>query len=170
MNEPIERPVWAAMLAKLVAPMEAERAAKALADMLPMLNLPREAFTIESLRAIAQEGRKVSAGEYAPLTRVPTYGELEAALWRFWGDKTEREKPVMIACERPPTKENPSPEVCQQVAGVVHSFVGERSFSASTAPARKRVAPHHLSDGQLDIAYQKAGVPNPRTIKMDDFA
>jgi hypothetical protein len=46
------RPLWAAMLAKMVAPMDAERGGKAIAAMMPMLTLPDAAFTLESVRAV----------------------------------------------------------------------------------------------------------------------
>lgn len=69
-----QRRQWVAMLAKLVAPMDATAAAKALAGMLPLLvSLPDAAFTMRSLEAIA-----------ADMKRTPTYAELRAALLAWW--------------------------------------------------------------------------------------
>jgi hypothetical protein len=65
---------WVAMLAKLVAPMDATAAAKALADMLPMLaDFPDAAFSIGSLQAIAGSAK-----------RTPTYADLRRGLGAWW--------------------------------------------------------------------------------------
>jgi hypothetical protein len=68
------RQQWTAMLAKLTAPMSAPVAAKALADMLPLLeDFPDAAFSLESLEHVAGQCQ-----------RVPTYAELRQFLGEWW--------------------------------------------------------------------------------------
>lgn len=72
------------MLAKLVAPMDSERAAKGLAGILPMLDAyPDGAFTLDSLEYVA-----------ARLQRVPTYAELNPIIGKWW--KEHRPTPIAI--------------------------------------------------------------------------
>lgn len=162
------RQIWAAMLAKLVSPMEPERGAKAISAMVPMLTLPAEAFTEESVRAVAQTARQFAPGEYGPLTRVPTFGELETALGRWWWAKRERDGlmngPVMIARGRPPAPVNPSPEVWAEVSAVVGAFVAERR-QQNTPAKRPKPRPYHLTETQLSTVYQQLNIRNPRYAK-----
>jgi hypothetical protein len=84
------RQQWTAMLAKLTAPMSAPVAAKALADMLPMLDdIPDSAFTLASLEHVASQ-----------CERVPTYRELREHL----GDWSKAHPPVL-----PPSRALPAP-------------------------------------------------------------
>jgi hypothetical protein len=81
------RQQWTAMLAKLTAPMSAPVAAKALADMLPMLeDYPDAAFSLASLEHVASR-----------CERVPTYAELRTALGEWW------------KANRPPERALPAP-------------------------------------------------------------
>lgn len=75
MTEPSKhRRQWCAMLSKLVAPMDATTATKALVEMLPMLaDVADGAFTAGSLDAVAGAVR-----------RVPTYSELRNGLIQWW--------------------------------------------------------------------------------------
>ena len=78
------RQQWTAMLAKLVAPMDATRAAKALSDMLPMLaDFPDAAFCIGSLDAVATKCKF-----------APSYAELRGHLADWW--KQHRPAPIAI--------------------------------------------------------------------------
>jgi hypothetical protein len=82
------RQQWAAMLAKLVAPMDSERASKGLAGILPMLEAyPDGAFTLDSLEYVA-----------ARLQRVPTYSELNPLIGAWW--KEHRPAHVAITHDR----------------------------------------------------------------------
>ena len=68
------RQQWVAMLAKLVAPMDGTKAAKAIVDMLPMLaDFPDAAFCLDSLDAVATKCRF-----------APSYGELRGHLADWW--------------------------------------------------------------------------------------
>jgi hypothetical protein len=61
---------WCAMLAKLVAPMEPERAAVAFIDMLPMLPPDDALYTRQTLDRAATCDRKTSVPTFADLSRV----------------------------------------------------------------------------------------------------
>ena len=64
---------WCAMLAKLVAPMDAETAARAFVDMLPLLPADETLYTRRTLEAAATCPRR---------TAVPTYEDIAATLGR----------------------------------------------------------------------------------------
>lgn len=64
---------WCAMLAKLVAPMEPELAARAFVDMLPLLPADDSLYTRATLEATARCERR---------TTVPTYADISAVLGR----------------------------------------------------------------------------------------
>lgn len=164
--------VWAAMLARLVAPMDHERAAQGIAAMMPMLTLPDAVFTPESVRAVCSTGRQLGEWQYGPLTRVPTFGELETALGRWWAKRQElellRAAPTPRAALPVPPKEGPTPEVVQQVADRIRAFVGERSLPV--VPGKAEIKPRHLSNAQLAVEYQRLGVRNPRQDNMENKA
>jgi hypothetical protein len=183
------RPMWAATLAKLVAPMEPERAAKAIAGMMPVLSFPDDAFTLASAREVASAGRVMEAevrgpggslirsAAYGPLTRVPTFGEIETAVGRWWRHEREMRKvrAAPIAREALPapsdhmassdaSAETEAPDDAREhVANLVRAFVAERSFiQPANGPTRVPVKPRHLSDGRLLEEYQRlaeAGAP-----------
>lgn len=61
---------WCAMLAKLVAPMDAERAAAAFVDMLPMLPTDDALYTRQTLDSVATCDRRTSVPNFADIARV----------------------------------------------------------------------------------------------------
>lgn len=61
---------WCALLAKLVAPMEPERAARAFVDMLPMLPADDTLYNRQTLDAAATCERKSAVPNYADLSKV----------------------------------------------------------------------------------------------------
>ena len=61
---------WCAMLAKLVAPMEPERAARAFVDMLPMLPVDDAVYNRQTLDAAATCERRTAVPTYADLSKV----------------------------------------------------------------------------------------------------
>lgn len=69
---------WCAMLAKLVAPIDPETAAKAFADMLPMLPADATLYTRQTLDAAATCERK---------TAVPTFADISGVLGRAAKDR-----------------------------------------------------------------------------------
>lgn len=160
--------MWVAMLAKMVAPMDSERASQAITALLPMLSLPPEAFTIESIKEMCQSGRISGLGEHGPLTRVPTFIELEKALGRWWAKKVELELLRAAPTPRarlaaPPQENGPTEQAVQYVADKVRAFQSERSFQSPTDKPKARIKPLHLSDGHLALEYKRLGIRNPRT-------
>lgn len=61
---------WCAMLAKLVAPMEPEKAARAFVDMLPMLPADETLYNRQTLDDAATCERKTAVPNFADLARV----------------------------------------------------------------------------------------------------
>jgi hypothetical protein len=139
------RQQWAAMLAKLVAPMDAPRAGKALADMLPMLqDFPDSAFCLDSLEAVA-----------AACKFPPSYAELREHLGAWW--KAHRPHPVAIAASQPATvrqreidqevEESWATITPRQIHAKVRALEGHpmRAMIGSfLASALRKHAPHHL--------------------------
>lgn len=161
--------MWAAILAKLVAPLDAERAAKGLAPMLAMLGgYPDAAFTAESAREVCLTARVMPDGSLAPLNRVPTFGELELALGRWWRKQCElaalRALPVAREALPAPPPEERDPEVIQQVSELVAAFAAERSWNQPDQQGgdRPKISPRHLSDGQLLMIYEAAAKQGDR--------
>lgn len=161
----MSKPMWAAMLAKLVSPMEPERAAKAIAGMMPAISFPEAAFTADSVKAVASTGRIMGDGSRAPMTRVPTAGEIESALGAWWWKHRERMAiaAAPVARERLPapsplpTHQTPSTEALAAVETLRKQFVAERSWSQSTGPnAKPSVKALPLSDGHLLAVWEKA--------------
>lgn len=127
----MDRRMWVAILAKLVSPMDPERAAAGLAAMLPMLaGYPDAMFCQDSAHAICTTGRVLSQGVYGPMTRVPTYGEVQDALGRWWRNKGEFVPVPPSAGFLPaPEAEERTPEAIEQVRALVAGFAAERSFN-----------------------------------------
>lgn len=157
------RPMWAAMLAKMVAPLEPERAAKAIVPMLAMLGgYPDDAFTVDSMQTVCLTGRILPDGSSAPLNRVPTFGELEVALGKWWRHECEMRalRAAPIAREAlpgpPAVKEGWTPEAAEHVRGVVAAFAAERSWNADGGRRDKPtpVRAHPLNDGELLALYE----------------
>jgi hypothetical protein len=135
---------WLAMLAKLVAPMDAANATKALCDMLPMLaGFDEAVFTTQSLEHVA-----------GAVKRTPSYGELRLHLGNWWRDN--RSAAARLASEwtalpSPPKRAGPTPEECEAVADVVAAFKSSTAIAKSHAVAveHERPLPKHLTDLQL---------------------
>lgn len=171
----IARRGWCAILAKLLAPMDAERAAAGLVAMLPMLaNLPDSAFTDATAHTVCTNGREVRAvlkantpekhdlpAVYGPFTHVPTYGELRGALERVVaGQRT------MAALSAPQLSLPPpgpdvgarewSPEAAEYVSNLVSAFAAERSFNdpAKIAADTRPVRALHFTREQLEATYE----------------
>lgn len=165
------KPMWAALLAKMVSPMDPERAGSAISKMLPMLTLPDHAFTLESARAVCATGRVLAAGEYAPMTRVPTFGELETALGRWWCAKSALEMLKAAPSSReslpPPHPAPVDAQAIEHVTNVVKAFVDTRSFhEIPPSQQRSKPRPYHISRGHLLIEYEKLaaqGISSART-------
>lgn len=172
----IRRRKWCAVVAKLVAPMESERAGAALTPMLPSLaDLPDAAFTDESARLVCSEGRVIRPSlkantpdghdlpaQYGPFSRVPTYGELRAALQRIMA--THRTALGLPAPAPPKALPSPAigarewtPEAADYVHQIVSTFAAERSFNdpAMLAAEKAKVQPRYLSQEQLLAAWQQ---------------
>ncbi len=159
-----DRQMWVAILAKLVAPMEPVAAAKAMQPMLAMLaGYPDQAFTPSSAQHVALTGRIMPDGQSAPLNRVPTYGELDTALGKWWRVKRDMiavqaqpiARPALTAPE-PPTHEGQDPEALEAVRRMVQAFQAERTFTkpaGSAARAPIKAAP--VSDGVLLASYER---------------
>jgi hypothetical protein len=158
----MNRQAWSAMLAKLVAPMDAERAAKAIAGMLPMLShFPDAAFSVASLEAVCASGRVLPDGSQAPMNRVPTLGELALAIGRNWAKEREmmrlRQMPIVYEGLPAPKPEDRDPVVIEAVRNVVGAFVEQRTWNRpeNQLPGdRHKVRPRHLTDQQLLIEYE----------------
>jgi len=160
-REPIDRRVWVSILAKLTAPMEAAHAAGALAAMLPMLRgYDDRMFCEDSAAAVAKTARVLGDGVYAPITRAPTFGELEGALTRWWKEGPGWHPAVIheqLAINGPGTR-RPLPTDAERagVAALVAAFVAEsrEREQASQRPATGRVRPR-VSDGHLLATYER---------------
>jgi hypothetical protein len=158
-----DRQIWLAILAKLVAPTEPVAAAKAMQPMLALLaGYPDEAFVPASAQHVAVTGRILPDGKTAPLTRVPTYGELETALGRWWRNRRDvldaQSAPrAREALSAPPPRphDGQNPEAVEAVRNVVSAFVADRTFSRpATRPASRSVKPSHASPGHLLAFYE----------------
>lgn len=152
---PVTRPMWAAMLAKFVAPMDAERAGKGLVALVAALSgFPDEAFTLDSAREVASTARILGDGSLAPLTRVPTFGELDLALGRWWRKQVERKAIAaapMVRLPPPPdwapAEPNASQDAMDHVRNIVEAYVIEHpTYQTSRAlpPEPKPVNPAAL--------------------------
>ena len=155
---------WVSMLAKLVAPMDAARAGKSLADMLPMFaNLPDAAFTTASLDDIASQ---------CP-PRVPTYAELRLLLDRWWGkhDPTPRiaaPEPPQWRVNIPKPRDPPTEAELAAHGEVVRRWKLEIGYGKSRALAADdidRPKPAVLSDADLLARCEAAGPAG--TIRAD---
>ena len=139
------RQQWTAMLAKLVAPMEATRAAKALTDMLPMLaDFPDAAFCLDSLDHVATKR-----------TSPPSYGDLRSDLADWW--KRHRPQPTAIEGKQPATaaqdaidrdvRESWANITAAEVRAKIRALEGHKmraTLGHFIATAIGKHAPHHL--------------------------
>jgi hypothetical protein len=138
------RQQWAAMLAKLVAPMDATRAAKALADMLPMLaDFPDAAFCLDSLDAVATKCRF-----------APSYAELRGHLADWWkahrpplhAIETDQSASAVQAGRDREDRESWEGITAAQVRAKVRALEGiiAPGWRGILAHALAKNAPHHL--------------------------
>jgi len=169
----VDRRLWIAIVAKAVCPMDEVRAGVALASMLPLLkHQPDDAFTEASAIHVCREG-KASSGYsdsmpaiYGPLTNVPTFGVLDAAITRWWRQqrtRTLRSQPEPRPALPPPQAEPRTPEAQESVQRLVSAFAAERSYnqpgvSADAKPPKARTA----SDATLLALYRRDLAENPR--------
>lgn len=172
----IAKSLWIAALAKFVAPMDPVAAARAMAPMLPSLAVhPDAMFTPASAQYVACNGRVFEApsedyrgnlkpGVYGPLTRVPTFGELDGALGRWWRQERERQAIRSAPVARtalPAPAVTPNERPLEAVRQMVNAFVQERAAVVHREPVtRPKTKPLPLSDGQLLAVYEaraKAG-------------
>lgn len=135
---------WCAMLAKLVAPMDTERAAKAFADMLPMLPAEDQRYTRSALERAAKIDRK---------TAVPTFDDLTRAFAEDWKANLPAAQRLGANPGLPrlpePERKPPSAEECASVARSLSVFkadaaqvsqakgVGSRVHDIPAAPLTK---------------------------------
>lgn len=156
---PMDRKMWSAVLAKLVAPMEPERAAKAIAAMTVALSYPAEAFTLDSAREVCSTGRILPDGETAPLTRVPTFGEIDMALGRWWRKRREHAAYVAQPKAREalpaPEKKGPTDAEKDAVSATVQGLVTEIAAGQPGAPPKPKVQSRYLSEGALLETYRR---------------
>lgn len=108
---------WCAMLAKLVAPMDPETAAKAFVDMLPLLPLDDTLYTRATLEAAATCERKTAVPNYADLSRV-------------LGRAAKERLPVAVRMGYKPAlsqqnAKRPTKSECDYVAALAKSLVAE---------------------------------------------
>lgn len=174
---------WCAILAKLLAPMDAERAAAGLVAMLAMLaGLPDSAFTEATahtvctsgriarpmLRSNTPDGRDLPA-VYGPFTHLPTYGELRGALERIVAGQrtmTALASPELrLAAPAPATGAREwSPEASEYVGRLVSAFTAERSFNdpAKIASDARPVRALHFTREQLEATYERLAAKGDR--------
>ena len=161
------RQMWAAVVAKLVAPAEPERAGKAIGGMLPMLSgYPDEAFSMQSAQWVCTQGRVLADGTTAPMNRVPTYGEIDVALGKWW--RKQREIAAVQAAPRarqalPAPPPVPRDEAAQAaVRDVVAAFQAERTWHSQAQVTPVEARPCHLSSGALAAVYEQLAAQGDR--------
>lgn len=95
---------WCSVLAKLVAPLDAERAVKAFVAMLPMLPEDDRLFTDRAARNIAVGERRTAVPTFEDLERALKVEavrlEIEVARQRLPSDLTDEHVMVMISAGR----------------------------------------------------------------------
>jgi hypothetical protein len=170
----LKRQEWIALLAKWVTPMEAIAGAKSLAGFLPALaHYPDAAFTAASVRDVCLSGRMLYDGKFGPLTRVPTLGELDLALGRWWYNERRRlglvrdedaHAPVedMIRIAPPPVDAWAQERAEQHVRALVEAFIQERAAMSKEERIRQPPKPGALRTDLLIATYEQAVKHNPQ--------
>lgn len=146
---------WCAMLAKLVAPMEPETAARAFADMLPMLPPDEALYTRQTLDAVATCDRR---------TAVPTYADISRVL----GEASKARLPASVRMGYTPPawpalgSDAGSPSQAERDAACARSQAVKAELRVMGTVARggdEKPQPRHLTPLQLAQAYRAAGKP-----------
>lgn len=120
---------WCAMLAKLVAPMEPERAARAFVDMLPLLPADETLYNRATLEQAATCERK---------TAVPNYADISKVL----GNASKQKLPAHIRMGyKPPVLSlappKPTEEECEAVSALVKAITAELKAKAAFNQAKR---------------------------------
>lgn len=160
---------WCAVLAKLVSPMDAHRAAAAFVDMLPMLSADERYYTPDTAKRVAKAERKTS---------IPTFGDIEAVFAEIYRERlpysvrTGGSASIGVAVERISGTVTPSrtPEEIQAVRAQVAALKAE---FAAARPAREvtRPAPSYLDKLTLArIATPAVLASRPDLIAMLEMA
>lgn len=141
---------WLIGLGRLTATPRTEADAESFIEaMAPMLGMrfPDEAFTAASLEAVA-----------AQCKYLPTYGELVGYLHGWWRDNRPRPR----ALPSPPIRQRgePSAEERDHVARVAAETLAALRSSQQLIGDRRQSL--FLSEPQLRLAYERAGVKGPR--------
>jgi hypothetical protein len=147
MTDDKHRRQWMAMLAKMVCPMDAANATKALCDMLPMMVQTEEGyFSAQSLAFVAGRSK-----------RVPTFAELKGHFGAWWLENlpdSERTKSEYPRLEAPEPRRAPTDAEKEIAADLV------RNLNADMASQR----PHRSTDEKLR---PKARVLNDRALLVE---
>ena len=112
------------------------------------MRFANETFTTASLEAVAAECKY-----------MPTYGELVALLRDWWRDHRPRQQ----ALPPPPIRQRdePTAEEREHVARVTAETLAALQSSAQPLQDRRQLS-RFLSEAQLRLAYEQAGVRGPR--------
>jgi hypothetical protein len=142
---------WLIDLGRLTAVARSEADAEGFVEaMAPMIAMrfPDEAFTTASLEAVAAECKY-----------LPTYGELVNHLRDWWRDN----RPRLRALPPPPVRQRgePTTEERDHVARVTAETLAALQSTAQPIADRRQLS-RFLSDAQLRLAYEQAGVRGPR--------
>ncbi len=139
---------WCSMLAKLVAPMDAERAAKAFVDMLPLLPADDDRYTRRALERAAKIDRK---------TAVPTFDDIDRAFAAEWKDALPAHQrlggaPGALRIEH--RRAEPTEAERQRVAAQAAAFKAEMEARQVVEPPK--VEPKYATKLQLALSASPA--------------
>lgn len=118
---------WLRRLATLVRPLDPKGALAAMQPFLELMGFPPEAYCPKSLRACAEA-----------LKHVPSYGELNEALGKWWRDHRPWE-PGRAPAPALPAREPPTEAEISRVHALVAGIVADLKASAAYAPRSPRV-------------------------------
>ena len=148
---------WCAMLAKLVSPMEPERAAKAFVDMLPLLPGDDDLYTRSALERAAKIERK---------TAVPGFADVDAALSAEWRERL----PVRLRMGGDyfptlPAPNSPDQRTPEEIAHVQAKVTALKAEMASARALQDealgrheaKIAPKYLTPLQLALNARACG-------------
>ena len=138
------RAAWVAALAKLTTPHDPERAAAAMAAYLPFLaDLPVQAFTLDSMRHVAMQDRRMM---------IPDLREVLEPLTAHW--RAHRPHPIAIAAPSAKLEPERAPPTDEERAAV-SAKVREAMAALSARPAGPARSPQE----------QIAAVSEPPTVR-----